>query len=91
MFKMEEIKELYLYLTNKEEFYSFLMNIESNLYKKIKKGIFNAEKAEKAFYNVVTNAAKDYCKNFGGIYYQVFTVKTRKEVCKELVNNFLEN
>lgn len=86
-----ESRELLLYLTNKEEFYSFLMNIESNLYKKIKKGIFNAEKAEKAFYNTVTEAAKKYCQEFGGIYHQIFTVKTRKEVCKELVNNFLEN
>lgn len=86
-----ESRELYLYLINKEVFYSLLMNIERNLYKKLKKGIFNAEKAEKAFYNTVTEAAKDYCKNFGGIYHQVFTVNIRKQVCKELVNNFLEN
>lgn len=86
-----ETKELYLYLVNKEEFYASLMNIERNLYKKLKKGIFNAEKAEKAFYNLVTEAAKKYCQEFGGVYHQIFTVKTRKEVCKELVNNFLEN
>lgn len=86
-----EARELHLYLINKEVFYTSLLSIEKNLFKKINKGVFDDEKAVKAYYNLVTDAAKLYCKEFGGVYFQVFTVKTRKEVCKEFLKNFLED
>lgn len=84
-----EATELYFWTVNTESFSKRLQYIENSLKKKIKKEIFSAKLAEKAFYTTVTEASKLYCKYFGGIYYQIFTVKTRREVCKNLVENFL--
>ena len=43
----------------------------------MKKGLFDESKAVDRLYPVATYAAKDYCRTFGGLCYQVFNVTAR--------------
>lgn len=88
---MNEINELYLFASNNEDIYKLTNDIKKGINKKIEKNIFDKEKAIKAFYRVATEAAKLYCKYFGGCYYQVFNVKIRTEVAKIFVENLNED
>ena len=89
VFDREAARELELYLMNDSEIYfrSFLP-ISKNLEKKMGKGIFDQGKAAKAFMYCTEFAAKKYCKEFGGIWYQVFSKATRENVAETLVENF---
>ena len=83
--------ELELFAMNDSETYfkSFLP-IWDNLEKKVKKNIFDQEKAVKGFMYTCEFAAKKYCKEFGGIWYQVFNKATREETAKALLENFID-
>ena len=85
------VRELELYATNDSEVYfKSIVPIQDNMTKKLKKGIFDHDKAVKAFLYTADFAAKKYCKEFGGIWYQVFNKATREETAKYLLKNFLE-
>ena len=83
-------RELELYAVNDSEIYfKSLSPIDKNLARKVKKGIFDHGKAVKAFLYTADFAAKKYCQEFGGIWYQVFNKATREAVAKNLVESFL--
>ena len=86
-------EELKLYADNTYRVYNnYYLPIVANLEKKLAKGIFDKEKAVKAFMYLVDFAAKLYHKEFcssGIAWYQVFDKATREHVAKEYVNDFL--
>ena len=83
-------RELQLFAMNNYRIYkNFIVPVCANLEKKVKKGVFDSIKAEKAFLNVANCAARVYCCDFGGIWYQVFNVATRKEFAAYLLEYFI--
>ena len=61
-----EANELFMYATNNGKLYRRMIeNILNNLEKKIKKGVYDREKAVDAWYIVATEASKNYEKDFG--------------------------
>lgn len=62
----EEARELFLYATNDGMLYRRMISaVLDNLEKKIKKGIYDKEKAIDAWYYVATEASNKYNKDFG--------------------------
>lgn len=62
----EEARELFLYANNDGKLYRHMIkNVLDNLEKKIKKGIYDKEKAIDAWYYVATEASNKYFKDFG--------------------------
>ena len=61
-----ESRELFLYATNDGNLYRYMTTptIE-NLKKKLKKGVYDVEKAIDAYYHIATEASKRYNKDFG--------------------------
>lgn len=85
-------RELELYVMNDFRIYSrSLVPVRENMIKKIRKGTFDSEKAVKGFMYSVEYAAKLYCQDFGGIWYQVFNKATREAVATALLQDFLED
>jgi len=83
-------RELELFGMNDARTYrNFLIPVCKNLAKKVEKGVFDSIKAEKTFIYVANFAAKVYCENFGGIWYQVFNMATRKEFAVYLLEHFI--
>ena len=86
-------EELKLYSDNTYQVYkAYYLPICANLEKKLAKGIFDKEKAVKAFMYLVDFAAKQYHKEFcssGITWYQVFDKATRQHVAREYANDFL--
>ena len=83
-------RELQLFGMNNYKIYkNCLIPVCVNLEKKVKKGIFDSIKAKKAFLNVASYAAREYCIEFGGIWYQVFNMETRKEFAAYLLEYFI--
>lgn len=59
-------RDLFLYAANNQTLYNrYVQPIINSFRRKVKKGIFNAELAPKAFDTCVKNAAMQYCKEFG--------------------------
>lgn len=84
-------KELYLYATNNGKLYDMRVCAEKCLVKRKIKGIFNVQKAPKAYRGFVDQAAKSYHDTFcSDNEYTVFTVADRLSVCEALVVNFEE-
>lgn len=87
---MVAARELQLFGMNSYRVYkNCLVPVCASLEKKVKKGIFDSIKAEKAFLNVANCAAREYCKEFGGVWYQVFNMATRKEFAIYLLEYFI--
>ena len=83
-------RELELFGMNDARTYKdYLKPVCKNLVKKVEKGIFDSVKAKKAFIPVANYAAKAYCVEFGGIWYQVFNMATRKEFAAYLLELFI--
>lgn len=62
----EESRELFLYATNCGDLYrSMTTPLIANLKKKVAKGIYDANKAVDAYYNIATEASNKYQKDFG--------------------------
>jgi hypothetical protein len=84
-------KELYLYATNCGKLYGMRVCVEKCLAKRKIKGIFNVQKASKAYRGFVDQAAKCYHNLFCcDAEYTVFTVADRIAVCEALVVQFEE-
>ena len=61
-----EAHELFLYAVNDGKLYRrMITHILNNLEKKVKKGIYDREKAVDAWYSVATEASNGYFKDFG--------------------------
>lgn len=85
-------RELFLYASNNETLYNmYVQPIINSFRRKVKKGIFNAELAPKAFDSCVKVAAMRYCKEFGTPgqpYYYIFNAATRRETVRMMYEHF---
>jgi len=82
-----ESRELFLYATNDGELYRGMTTaVINSLKKKAKKGVYDAEKAVDAYYNVATEASRKYNKDFG----YSFSVQDRFTVAVEMEGYYKE-
>ena len=79
-----ESHELFLFCENEWKVYRQWESIKENLERKIKKGIYDSNKAIDLFYYLADNASKLYKSAFGG----EFTVNERFNCAIELRNEF---
>lgn len=82
--------ELQLFADNDSEtYFKKYMPIVSSLDRKVKKQVFDSEKAVTAFLYVADFAAKRYANEFGGIWYQVFGKDTRKYAAACMLTDYI--
>lgn len=79
-----ESRELALFAENDRDIYTQITAAAEFFAKKLRKGIFDEVKAVDRLYPVATTAAQKYCREFGGLYYQVFDVTARYTCAAEL-------
>lgn len=79
-----ESRELTLWAENDREIYNEIFAAAEYFAKKLRKGIFDEVKAVDRLYPVATAAAQKYCREFGGLYYQMFDVTARYTCAAEL-------
>lgn len=88
----EASRELSLYSVNDYEVYiNAIQPVIRNLAKKLNAGIFDNDKARKAFTNVALFAAKKYAADFGGVYYKIFNAEDRRLTGADLFDYFIED
>jgi hypothetical protein len=91
----EETRELDLFIMNDEELYRRrFMPIILNLKRKMKRGIYDHEKAVKLWMYLVDDAAKEYVKQYGSQTDDVkdmFPKEARLKVAQELADREKEN
>lgn len=86
-----ESRELSLYAVNDYATYSqAIQPVVRCLVKKAKADTFNYDKAQKAFYNVATYAAKKYAADFGGVYYRMFSAANRRLTAAYLLDYYMD-
>lgn len=88
----EAARELTLYSENTRKVYDLSVQVVENLRKKFQKGIYNAEKAVKAFEHVTEYAAKEYIREFSepSEWHIVFNAATRREAARKLLEGYTE-
>ena len=89
----EAVRELKLYEENKQDLYfKSKVPIYESLDKKVKKGTYDKEKAEKVFKYHADRSAKSYNKEYLGESkgYGIFGVPERKALAKELREEYEE-
>lgn len=85
-----EARELFLFMENDRDIYCrYLEPIEQNFIRKANKGIFDAEKAGRAYIAVLREAAKKYCRFFGGDWRVCFPSDCRRECAALFVEKFV--
>ena len=91
----DAVNELDTYIMNSEELYRRrFMPIISNIKRKIKKNVYDHEKAQKLWMYLVDDAAKEYVKEFGSTQDDVATMfpkETRQQVARIISDRELEN
>lgn len=90
----EESRELFFYTYSDGRIYARLtIPVVKNLAKKYAKGTFETEKAIKAFYNLATEGAKAYAREFANVeeMNKIFTVADRKSTACALLEYYWEN
>ena len=91
----DAVNELDLFIMNNEDLYRRrFMPIISNLKRKIKKGIYDHEKAKKLWMYLVDDAAKQYVKEYGSVDQDVkdmFPKETRMQVARVIADREKEN
>ena len=91
----DAVNELDSFIMNNEDLYRRrFMPIISNLKRKIRKGIYDHEKAQKLWMYMVDDAAKQYVKEYGSTDSDVkdmFPKATRMQVAKILADREKEN
>ena len=94
-FDSDAVNELDLFIMNDEDLYRRrFMPIISNIKRKIKKNIYDHEKAQKLWMYLVDDAAKEYVKEFGSTADDVkdmFPKETRMQVAKIIADREKEN
>jgi hypothetical protein len=87
-----ETSELKLFIDNDGELYrSQTTGIQKQLVTRMARGNFNPALAEKAWMHVVERGAKKYVRDVagGGTWHQMFSMADRKQVAKELNDEFM--
>jgi len=91
----DAVNELDLYIMNNEDLYRRrFMPIISNIKRKLKKNVYDHEKAQKLWMYLVDDAAKEYVKEFGTPGEDVkdmFPKETREKVARQISDRELEN
>jgi len=91
----DAVNELDTYIMNNEELYRRrFMPIISNIKRKLKKNVYDHEKAQKLWMYLVDDAAKQYVKEFGSTQDDVSTMfpkATRQQVARVISDRELEN
>ncbi len=91
----DAVNELDSYIMNNEELYRRrFMPIISNIKRKMKKNVYDHEKAQKLWMYLVDDAAKEYVKEFGSTQDDVadmFPKETRQQVARVISDRELEN
>ena len=89
------VNELDAYIMNNEDLYRRrFMPIISNIKRKLAKGIYDHDKAQKLWMYLVDDAAKEYVKEFGSTQDDVvnmFPKETRQQVARVISDRELEN
>jgi len=89
------VNKLDSYIMNNEDLYRRrFMPIISNIRRKLKKNVYDHDKAQKLWMYLVDDAAKEYVKEFGSTQDDVSTMfpkETRQEVAKIISDRELEN
>ena len=91
----DAVNELDTYIMNNEDLYRRrFMPIISNIRRKLKKNVYDHEKAQKLWMYLVDDAAKKYVEEFGSPDQDVkdmFPIQTRQKVAKVISDRELEN
>lgn len=89
----EMVNELVLYINNTRNVYENIQLVCKKLARKKCKGIYDEQKAVKAFYNLVNYAQQQYYREFGGAstWYLLANTATRQAVAKELLEYYQED
>tara|TARA_Y100000592_G_scaffold82225_1_gene130723 strand:- start:5208 stop:5564 length:357 start_codon:yes stop_codon:yes gene_type:complete len=91
----DAVNELDTYIMNNEDLYRRrFMPIISNIKRKMKKNVYDHEKAQKLWMYLVDDAAKEYVKEFGSTQDDVATMfpkETRQQVARIISDRELEN
>ena len=91
----DAVNELDTYIMNNEDLYRRrFMPIISNIKRKMKKNVYDHEKAQKLWMYLVDDAAKEYVKEFGSTQDDVasmFPKETRQQVARVISDRELEN
>ena len=89
------VNELDSYIMNNEDLYRRrFMPIICNIRRKLKRNVYDHDKAQKLWMYLVDDAAKEYVKEFGSTQDDVSTMfpkETRQEVAKIISDRELEN
>ena len=91
----DAVNELDTFIMNNEDLYRrrFMPKI-SNIKRKLAKGIYDHDKAQKLWMYLVDDAAKEYVKEFGSTQDDVvnmFPKETRQQVARVISDRELEN
>ncbi len=91
----DAVNELDSFVMNDEELYRRrFMPIISNIKRKLKKNVYDHEKAQKLWMYLIDDAARKYVKEFGSAGQDVadmFPKETREQVAKIISDRELEN
>ncbi len=86
-----EIEELTLFINNDGDLHrGQTESILKNLATKMAKGVYDRSKAEKLWMYLVESGAKKYASKFGGTWHQMFSMQDRRDVAKQLNDEFVE-
>ena len=89
------VNELDSYIMNNEELYRRrFMPIISNIKRKLKRNVYDHEKAQKLWMYLIDDVAKEYVKEFGSQQDDVmdmFPKETRQQVARIISDRELEN
>ena len=89
------VNELDSYIMNNEDLYRRrFMPIISNIKRKIKKNVYDHEKAQKLWMYLIDDAAKEYVKEYGSTQDDVATMfpkETRQQVARIISDRELEH
>ena len=88
----EAARELNLFASNDEDTYMrSLTPTMDNMDSKKRRGLFDSDKARKAFEHVAEYAARNYCKAFGGNWCQVFNAATRRATADLMLDAYMSD
>ncbi len=91
----DAVNELDTYIMNNEDLYRRrFMPIISNIKRKMKKNVYDHEKAQKLWMYLVDDAAKEYVKEYGSTQDDVATMfpkETRQQVARIISDREKEN
>ena len=82
-----ESRELFLYATNTCDLYPMVKATVKNLSKHFSKGVYNAEKAQKSYYRLASEASNLYYRDFG----YKFSAADKKRVAIRMQEYYFEN